>query len=167
MVYAEKIVTMPDSTKIYYRDYNAQSDKTPIICLPGLTLNAKSFHNFAVRRVRDFNDRLICIDMCGRGRSDYADDLLRYDLLREVGDILHIMIMEEDLDAAHFLGTSRGGMQTGILAGMRPDKVKSVILNDIACRIPMAALESIAYLFDEKAGEYGSYEEALKAKSEA
>ena len=140
------------------------SRKYPIICLPGLTLNSKSFHDFALRRMTDFNDRLICIDMCGRGRSDYSlEDPFRYDLMREVGDIMHIMIMEEDLEGAHFLGTSRGGMQAGVIAGMRSDKVKSVILNDIACRIPMSAMETISELFDDHAGHHDNYEDALKA----
>ncbi|MEM6602482.1 MAG: alpha/beta hydrolase [Pseudomonadota bacterium] len=162
MLYAEKFETMPDETKIYHRVYNSRSKRTPIICLPGITQNSKSFHHFATRRAQEFDDKVICIDMCGRGRSDYSEDVHRYDLMREVGDILHVMIMVEDIDTAHFVGTSRGAMQSCIIAGMRPDKVDSVVLNDFGCRIHMHVLEKITCLFDEKISSLCHFDDALK-----
>lgn len=163
MVYIEKYVTMPDSTKIYYRVYNPLSKKDPIICLPGLAQNSLHFHNFAQRRATEFDDKILTIDMCGRGRSDYCDDSLRYDILREVGDIIHIMIMSEDIDEANFVGTSRGGMQTAIIAGMRPDKIKKVVLNDIGIRIPMEEIEKINQLFKGEMSKFKNYEETIEA----
>ena len=161
MHYAEKFATMPDGIKIYYRVYNITSSKTPLVCLPGLTRNSKDFHKFAIRRVENYNDKVIAIDMCGRGRSDYASDSNRYDLLSEVTDIIHIITECEKLTQVHFLGTSRGGMQTAIIAGIRPDLLGKVILNDIGVRIPMAVLGELAVLFQHSPIPIDSFEKAL------
>lgn len=164
MHYAEKFATMPDGIKIYYRVYNMASPKTPLVCLAGLTRNSKDFHAFALRRVEKFNDKIIAIDMCGRGRSDYAPDSGRYDLLNEVTDIIHIITESEKLTYVNFLGTSRGGMQTAIIAGIRPDLCGKVILNDIGVRIPMSILGELAVLFQQSPIVIDSFEKAILSR---
>ena len=49
---------------------------TPLLCLPGLTRNAKDFEAVAARLAR--TRRVVSADFRGRGRSQYAADPLTY-----------------------------------------------------------------------------------------
>ena len=56
-LYADTYFSAPDGLRLYYRDYDrAAAGLTPVLCLPGLTRNARDFdaiaaHLSASRRV--------------------------------------------------------------------------------------------------------------------
>lgn len=104
----------------------------PVVCLPGLTRTAQDFdilaHALATNPERP--RRVIAIDYRGRGLSDYDRNPLNYSVPMEVGDVLAVLTKLEAAPAV-FVGTSRGGILAMVLATVRPDMIKGVVLNDI------------------------------------
>ena len=125
--------TSRDGLRLHVRHYPvANSTRRPAICLPGLTRNAKDFHEIAcqltdpMRQQRD----VYCIDYRGRGKSEYDPDWRNYTPYIECLDVLDFMTLE-GLHNAAIVGTSRGGIIAMIMAAIRPTALGAVVLNDI------------------------------------
>ncbi len=130
-----------DGLKLHARDYPSDSDKTPVICVPGLTRNARDFDHLGA--VFDGARRIIMVDLRGRGLSEYSNDSSSYNPKQYVSDI--IMLMDElKIPKAIFFGTSLGGVVTMIMAKMHPDRVAGALLNDIGPELDQKGLDRIA-----------------------
>ncbi len=129
-----------DGLRLHYRDYAGRGDRLPVICLPGLTRNARDFEDVAARLAGEW--RVLCPDMRGRGDSAYAKDSATYAPLQYVRDVQALL---EDTGIARFIaiGTSLGGLMTMLLAAMGPGSVVGAVLNDIGPEIEAAGLERI------------------------
>lgn len=119
-----------DGLRLYYRDYGAaQPGRAPVLCLAGLTRNAKDFHDLA-RRLSP-QRRVIAVDLRGRGRSDRDPrGAAGYIPPVELDDVLRL-IEQAELGPAVVIGTSRGGILAMLMATVRPDLLRGVVLNDI------------------------------------
>jgi pimeloyl-ACP methyl ester carboxylesterase len=131
-----------DGLRLHYRDYPApaRSRQLPIICLPGLTRNARDFADLADRLAG--KRRLILAELRGRGESAAAKDPMSYDARVYVEDI-GILIEELGLDRFILFGTSLGGMLSMLLINAYPGKVAGVLLNDIGPTIESGGLNRI------------------------
>ena len=47
--FADGFWTSPDGLKLHYRDYAGRADRPVVLCLPGLTRNARDFEDVAAR----------------------------------------------------------------------------------------------------------------------
>jgi pimeloyl-ACP methyl ester carboxylesterase len=125
-----------DGLTLHLRDYDpsaeATEDRLPVICLPGLTRNSRDFHALALILSRDpvAPRRVIALDYRGRGLSDWDENKANYNLAVEARDVVEACTYL-DIGRAAFIGTSRGGLILHLLAGMDPDLVAAVVLNDI------------------------------------
>ena len=54
-----------DGLKLHYRDYAGGDDRPPILCIPGLTRNARDFEEVAARLAGAW--RVLAVDLRGRG----------------------------------------------------------------------------------------------------
>jgi len=88
--------------------------KTPIICIHGLTRNAKDFEEIAPIIANDGHD-VIAISLRGRGRSDYDPDWRNYHPLVYKKDIL-TCLDHLNIHKAIYIGTSLGGIITMLIA---------------------------------------------------
>ncbi|PWV98803.1 pimeloyl-ACP methyl ester carboxylesterase [Hoeflea marina] len=145
-------VSAGDGLRLHARDYGRRNPegrkRLPLVCLPGLTRNARDFHELAMKVSSDPTAprRVVCFESRGRGGSGWDKDPARYTVLVEAEDVLAGMAA---LGLAHaiFLGTSRGGLIMHVLAAMRPTVMAAGILNDIGPVIDGAGLAQIkAYL---------------------
>ncbi|MBB3608883.1 alpha/beta hydrolase [Rhizobium sp. BK602] len=130
-----RTISTPDGLILYIRDYGGRSlgaDLPPVICLPGLTRNSRDFHQLALLLSGDpiAPRRVLTLDSRGRGLSAWDDDKSHYNLAIEAQDVL-AMCAALGLSEAVFIGTSRGGLILHLLAAIRPEILKAVILNDI------------------------------------
>ncbi len=135
----------PDGLKLHARVYGeANSGHWPVVCLPGLTRNARDFHELALYlSARSAVPRkVVAFDYRGRGQSAYDPDVSHYNVGIEAGDIL-AGLAALGIEAAAFIGTSRGGLIIHVLGALRPTVVKAMVFNDIGPVIEPAGLAHI------------------------
>jgi pimeloyl-ACP methyl ester carboxylesterase len=126
-------VTAPDGLRLHVRCYGrASTAGIPVVCLPGLARTAADFDALATELSRDgpHPRRVIALDYRGRGLSQYDRDPANYSLPVELADVLAVVTALEAFPAV-FIGTSRGGILTMLLAAVRPSAIAGAVLNDI------------------------------------
>lgn len=125
-----RFVTAADGIKIHVRDYASRSTGAlPVVCLPGLARTTADFEALAEALAAD-GRRVVALDYRGRGRSDYDPDPAKYSLPVELGDVITVL-MALACEPAVFVGTSRGGILTMLMAAVRPVAIAGAVLNDI------------------------------------
>jgi pimeloyl-ACP methyl ester carboxylesterase len=129
-----------DGLRLHYRDYPGPASRPPIICIAGLTRNARDFEGVAERLAGQW--RLICVDLRGRGESAYAKDPMSYVPLTYLQD-LEALIRELALDRFILFGTSLGGILTMLLASADSSRIAGALINDIGPTIDDKGLERI------------------------
>ena len=129
-----------DGLKLHYRDYSGPASRTPLICMPGLTRNARDFEPIA--ELLGGKRRIIAIDFRGRGDSGYAKDPMSYMPITYMQDV-DALLRELDLKSFITLGTSLGGIVSMLLATMWKDTMKGAILNDVGPEIGAKGAERI------------------------
>ncbi len=138
--FSDQYWTSLDGLKLHYRDYPGRADRPPVLCLPGLTRNARDFENLAGHLAGEW--RVICPDMRGRGDSAYSKDSATYNPLQYVEDV-RALLEEAGIGRFVAVGTSLGGLMTMLLAATSPQQVAAAVLNDIGPEIEAAGLERI------------------------
>jgi pimeloyl-ACP methyl ester carboxylesterase len=131
--FESRFITAPDGLRLHVRDYGPRnSDRLPVLCLPGLSRNAEDFEEVATALADDATAprRVLAIDFRGRGLSSYDANASNYAVRVETADVIAV-ITAMGAAPAIFLGTSRGGMVTMELATVRPAAIAGAILNDI------------------------------------
>jgi pimeloyl-ACP methyl ester carboxylesterase len=126
-------VTASDGLRLHARCYGrASAPNIPIVCLPGLARTSADFEVLAAALSHSGSHprRVIAIDYRGRGLSQYDRDPANYSLPVELADVLAVVTALETLPAI-FIGTSRGGILTMLLAAVRPSAIAGAVLNDI------------------------------------
>ena len=138
--FEDKYWDSADGLKLHYRDYPGPASRTPLICMPGLTRNARDFE--PVAELLGGKRRMIAIDFRGRGDSGYAKDPMSYMPLTYMQDV-DALLRLLDLPSFITLGTSLGGIVSMLLATTWKDKMKGAILNDIGPEIGTKGAERI------------------------
>ncbi|MFN7012073.1 MAG: alpha/beta fold hydrolase [Allorhizobium sp.] len=159
--FISRTVTTTDGLSLHVRDYGAGLAGRPVVCLPGLTRNARDFHQLALRLSGGAAPRrVIAIDSRGRGLSDHDPDKSRYTIGVEAEDVLTVLDALK-IDMADFIGTSRGGLILHLLAVSHPERLGRVVLNDIGPVLEVEGLRQIQdYLRRESAPK--DFDEAAK-----
>lgn len=138
--YTDRFWTSPDGLKLHYRDYAGRDDRPPVLCMHGLTRNARDFAPLAEHLAGDW--RVIVPEMRGRGESEYAKDISTYNPLTYVADV-EALLAELAIDRFIAIGTSMGGLMTMILAAKDASRLVAATLNDIGPQLEQAGLDRI------------------------
>lgn len=136
--YIDRYWLSRDGLKLHYRAYDGPEDRPAVICLPGLTRNARDFEALAERLAGRW--QVLCPDLRGRGDSAYAKDSASYNPLQYAEDVAELLDQAE-IARVVSIGTSLGGLLTMILALQQPDRIAGAALNDVG---PELAPEGIA-----------------------
>jgi pimeloyl-ACP methyl ester carboxylesterase len=152
-----------DGLRLHYRDYPGPADRPPILCLPGLTRNARDYHDLARRLSPHW--RVIAIDLRGRGDSGYAKDPMSYVPLTYVQDVEALL---RELDVARYVafGTSLGGIVAMLLAGTARERLAGLVLNDVGPEISPEGLSRIRG-YVGKSNTWPTWLHAARAVAEA
>ncbi|MFW2830837.1 alpha/beta fold hydrolase [Sphingomonas sp. ID0503] len=129
-----------DNLRLHYRDYPGRADRPTILCIPGLTRNARDFAALAERLSPEW--RVICVELRGRGESAYAPDAMTYVPPIYLQD-LDALLTDAKIDRFVAFGTSLGGILTMLLASAEGDRLAGYLLNDIGPHIEEAGLARI------------------------
>ncbi|MEO7411475.1 MAG: alpha/beta hydrolase [Sphingomicrobium sp.] len=146
-----------DGVKLHYRDHDGNRDRPPILCIPGLTRNARDFEPVANRFAGDW--RVISIDLRGRGGSAFDPDPANYRPMVYVADIMKMLDQLGIADAV-FVGTSLGGICTMALALNEHERIAGALLNDIGPVVDNAGIDRILG-YVGKPAIFASWDEAI------
>ena len=129
---------------IAFTDWGNPENTQVVICAHGLTRNGRDFDYLAKALQDQF--RVICIDIVGRGQSDWLTNAEEYNqpaiYLSDIKILLtHILAQYKQPIHLNWVGISMGGLIGMILAGQDlPIPIKSIIMSDIGPRIPIDAI---------------------------
>lgn len=129
-----------DGLALHARDYPGTAGAAPVVCLHGLTRNARDFEDLAPAIVRESGRRVLAVDVRGRAGSARSPDPATYNPGVYAGDVL-ALLDDQGIGEAVFIGTSMGGLIMMTLAALRPAAIAAAVLNDVG---PEIAAEGLA-----------------------
>lgn len=151
-----------DGLTLHYVDYAGPSTGVPVVCLPGLTRNARDFSALAAHLSQ--SRRVLCLEFRGRGESQWDTDVSHYQAPQYVADTL-LLLQKEKLNRVIVVGTSLGGIVGTGIAMVNPALLAGIVLNDIGPVIDPAGLERIGGYLGHGA-EWPTWEEAASKLKE-
>ena len=148
-----------DGLRLHFRDYPGDGGKAPVLCVPGLTRNARDFEGVATHLAGE--RRVIAVDLRGRGESEYAADPLTYVppvYLQDLGTL----IGQLSLPPVVLFGTSLGGLLAMLLGLTARPVLAGVLLNDIG---PELGEEGMARIrsYVGRPGRFANWDEAARS----
>lgn len=125
-------VTAHDGLHLHVREYGSRSAAAmPVVCLPGLARTTADFDMLALALAHGRpKRRVIAIDSRGRGQSQYDPNPENYNVSVELADVVTVLTALE-IGQAVFVGSSRGGILTMLLAAAKPTAITGAVLHDI------------------------------------
>lgn len=141
-----------DNATLHIATWGTEINKSPVICLAGLTRNHQDFAVLA----HELSRPVYAFDYRGRGLSSYNTMLTDYSFMQEQAD-LRYAFRQLDLKHAIFIGTSRGGLHTMTL----PDMVIASVINDIGPEIELIGLLKIKASLSKRGVIPANYEEGV------
>ena len=143
MSFADLAWTSHDGLVLHARDHAPTAPITgvPVICLHGLTRNARDFEDLAPR-VAALGRRVIAVDVRGRGGSARDPQPLNYHPGTYAMDVV-ALLEATGVDQAVFVGTSMGGIIAMVLASIRPEAITATVLNDVGPELSPVGLARI------------------------
>jgi len=146
---------------IVISDIGSRNSNDILFCLPGI-LEVKSTF-LGLSSLTDQGYRIVTLDYCGRGNSDYLKHTNNYKISTYIEDVLavydyiinsnkhenpllkkfNINVWRIQSKSIHLLGNSMGGLIAAVIANKKLPAIRSLILNDISSLIPWAGLFSL------------------------
>ncbi len=121
-------VVRPDGTRIHY-EVSGRRNGSPVLMIQGLGADARGW---AMQRARfGRTHRVITVDNRGVGRSDVPPG--PYELFEMADDAL-ACLDDAEIDTAHVMGASMGGILAQVIGVMHPERTRSLVLACTACR---------------------------------
>jgi esterase len=112
--------------RIHYLDWGSP-DKPPFIMLHGISRVAHQFDHIASKFAGDYH--VMAIDMRGHGDSEWSPEgaYLVEDYVKD----LEAFVAKLDLQGLTLLGNSTGGRVVQVYAGLHPDRLARLIVEDV------------------------------------
>jgi pimeloyl-ACP methyl ester carboxylesterase len=123
-----------------YVEWGDPHNHRVLVCAHGLTRNGRDFDYLAESLADAY--RVVCPDIVGRGRSDWLRDPVDYNYPVYLND-LTTLLAKLGVETVNWLGTSMGGILGMILASLPGSPLRKLVINDVGCMIPKAAIERI------------------------
>ncbi len=144
--------------RMAYWEWGDADNPDVVVCAHGLSRQGRDFDVLAQALAPRW--RVVCPDVVGRGRSDWLEQPLQYQLPQYVGDMVTLLARLRAQRLA-WVGTSMGGLIGIGLAGMRSAPVHALVLNDIGPAIAPDGLQRIASYVGQPA-RFASVEEGAR-----
>ncbi len=127
--------------RLAYVEWGNNKNPNVMICVHGLTGNARDFDFLAARL--SATHRVIALDIPGRGNSDWLADANFY-TYETYSAIVLAFIAHLDVQNINWIGTSMGGILGMMLAATPGNRIGKMVINDVGPFLPRAALQRIA-----------------------
>jgi pimeloyl-ACP methyl ester carboxylesterase len=152
--------TSHEGLPLHARDYApaGEAQKLPVICIHGLTRNARDFEELAPR-IAATGRRVLAVDVRGRGLSARDPNPMNYHPGTYAADVVSLL-QAAGIEQAVFVGTSMGGLITMVLTSIMPQAIAAAVLNDVGPELSPAGLARIAG-YAGMAGRFETWDEAV------
>src|SRR5258706_15996879 len=141
--------------KVAYTEWGNPRARHLVVCVHGLTRNSRDFDELAAD-LADWGCRVVCMDVVGRGDSDWLEHKEDYGFALYLSDAAallarltappHKVSLLRRLQGASvgqridWIGTSMGGLIGMMLAARRDSPIRRLVLNDVGPLVPWGAL---------------------------
>ena len=144
MSFTDFFWTSSEGLPLHARDYAPAGDprKLPVICIHGLTRNARDFEDLAPR-IAATGRRVLAVDVRGRGLSARDPNPMNYHPGTYAADVVALLVAA-GIERAVFVGTSLGGLITMVLTSLRPEAIAAAVLNDVGPELSPVGMARIA-----------------------
>jgi len=144
-LYRDVFYSSADGLRLHARDYGDEHAKLTVLCLPGLSRNARDFEAVAERLAPSF--RILCAEQRGRGESAYDPKPENYHPGTYVGDMV-ALLDHLQLERVAIVGTSLGGLMAMMMAAGLPQRIAGIVVNDIGPELAAEGLVKIQSYID-------------------
>jgi pimeloyl-ACP methyl ester carboxylesterase len=153
--YADRYATV-NGLRLHYLDWGA-SAKPALILLHGIARHAHTFDHLASNLARDYH--VIALDMRGHGDSAWSPEgaYLVEDYVKD----LEGLVGQLGLRKLTLLGNSTGGRVVQVFAGLHPDLVERLIVEDVGPERPQDIADSFARRVQQEANGWASEDELV------
>lgn len=127
--------------RIAYFEWGDPANDEVLVCVHGLTRRGRDFDALAQAMADRY--RVICVDLPGRGQSDWfavAADYQPATYLQGIAALLARL----DVEQVDWLGVSLGGLLGMMLAAQPKTPIRKLVLDDIGSYVGVEALQRIA-----------------------
>ena len=147
-----------DGRRVHYLDWGSE-DKTPFIMLHGIARSAHSYDHIAPHFQRDY--RVIAMDLRGHGDSDWhpAAAYLVEDYVKD----LERLVEQLNLRGIVLTGSSTGGRVAQVYAGLHPERVARLIVEDVGPERPEDISKGFAQRVEREMKGWASEDELLSS----
>lgn len=147
--------------RVAYTEWGDPANPRVLICAHGLTRNSRDFDYLA--RTLAWEYRVVCVDVVGRGKSEWLESPEYYGYPLYVSDLATLVARVTDSDhrspwrrlkallfrhgapeQVDWVGTSMGGLIGMMLAARKNSPIRRLVLNDVGPVVPKAALNRLA-----------------------
>jgi pimeloyl-ACP methyl ester carboxylesterase len=131
-----------DNVRLHARIYGEPAAAiVPILCLPGLTRNARDFDALAPALASQ-GGQIAAVNFRGRGESGYSKNPMSYVPLIYAQDMV-ALLDSLGCQRCAIIGTSLGGLVAMLLAASLPGRIAGAVLNDVGPELEAAGLARI------------------------
>ncbi|MFO1129246.1 MAG: alpha/beta hydrolase [Rhodospirillales bacterium] len=124
-----------------YFEWGDPSNGNVVVCVHGLTRRGRDFDRLAAALEDRY--RVICVDLPGRGDSDWLPLASAYQPTTYLGG-LAALIARLDVEQVDWVGVSLGGLLGMTLAAQPKTPIRKLVLDDIGGYVGAEALQRIA-----------------------
>lgn len=135
--------------RVAYTDWGDPDNPHVVMCVHGLSRNSRDFDYLAQALQRDY--RVICMDVVGRGESDWLEDKSGYTFSTYLSDAAALVarvttpvragiLREMRTRTLDWVGTSMGGLMGMLLAAKRNSPIGRLVMNDVGPFVPWNGL---------------------------
>lgn len=153
--FTDRYVTA-NGLRLHYLDWSTAA-KPPMILLHGIARHAHTFDHIVPAFTRDY--RVIALDMRGHGDSAWSPEGA-YLVEDHVKD-LEAVIRELGLTRVTLWGNSTGGRVAQVYAGLHPDMVERLIVEDVGPERPQNIADSFANRVRQEAAGWASEDDLV------
>jgi pimeloyl-ACP methyl ester carboxylesterase len=159
-----KLSHLPE-VQLHYLTYGNPA-LTPVFCVHGLSCNAYDFDFLARVLAQDYY--VIAVDVVGRGLSSHFDNKDFYTNDHHLALCIELLAHLRITQPVHWVGASMGGIMGMMACFLYPDKIRSLMLNDVGAVLAKEGLAEIMQYLSNKLpiGDNAKFEAAYRAQNE-
>jgi pimeloyl-ACP methyl ester carboxylesterase len=154
--YADRFVTA-NGLRLHYLEWGDPA-KPPMILLHGIARHAHTFDHIAPAFARDH--RVIALDMRGHGDSAWSAEgaYLVQDYVKD----LESLVAQLRLRRVTLLGNSTGGRVVQVFAGLHPEVVERLVVEDVGPERPQNIADAFARRVEQESNGWASEDELVQ-----